>query len=105
MKKSSKKPIGSIAKELAACVAAFKKYPRRRFVWCCHHEDLWEHNDGYRGRLAYIQTDKPRDELAIRYRNFRPVKGAKPSDDQRKALAQFKAEWPHNTRYRTSIFR
>jgi len=97
VRRKTKKPLGTAAEELRACIAAFKKFPQRKLVWCCHHESLYEYNGGYRQRLAYIRRDKADEELAVRYRNFRPVKGKEPSDNYRKALAQFNKEWPGNT--------
>jgi hypothetical protein len=92
-KRRAKKPIGKIDEERAACIAAFKKYPHARFVWCCHHEELFERNRGFRNRLRCIAKDKSYCERAVRYRNYRPMKKAtdKPS------IAQLNREWPDNT--------
>ncbi len=125
-----RKKIGTIAQELARCRAAFKRHPRARFFWCCHHEILIENADrieGWKNRIGYILRHKPHGEQAMRFRNFRPVKNRKLNqlwekylkscksanfyykateiqDTLTKADADFSKEWPNNTWNNYSIF-
>jgi hypothetical protein len=108
-----RKPLGSIKDELAACLAAFKKYPKAKQAWCCHHSKLFEGLKKYElrtgrdwlGRINYIQHNKPWREQARRFRNFRPVKPKslrlRPASFYSKARerqeALFKRQWPDNT--------
>ena len=69
------KPIKSIEEELADCRQAFAEHPDAKTVWCCHHEVLVEElTDPFEARISYILSDKPEEERAVRFRNFRPVK-------------------------------
>ena len=71
-------PLKSIAEELANCRAAFAAYPNVTWAWCCHHEVLCEKlTEPAENRIAYIISNKPKSEHAIRFRNFRPVKDEK----------------------------
>lgn len=99
MKNNTKKPIGTIAEERRACITAFKKYPHRKWVWCCHHEELCENNEGYQRRLRHIKHDKLPSQQAVRYRNYRPVKNERAFENaaigSRRSLMD--KEWPNNT--------
>ena len=104
--KRVKRKIGSIEEELKRCIAAFKKYPRSRYVWCCHHERLIEINDGYRKRIGYILREKPEREHARRFYNYRPVKPGAfleslkrcgPNQYTSEALEVHNEQWPDNT--------
>ncbi len=61
----------------AAFLAAFGSDPeawKGKWAWCCHHqmemEELTEH---WSKRIAYIATQKPANQRAVRFANFRPV--------------------------------
>ena len=61
----------------AAFLAAFGSDPeawKGKWAWCCHHqmemEELTEH---WSKRIAYIATQKPENQRAVRFANFRPV--------------------------------
>lgn len=103
MKKTTKKPIGTIAQERKDCIAAFKQYPKSENCWCCHHKILMErlhrYWDGFMERIKYIDAEKERSEKAVRFRNFRPVKSAKfsPHDGDLINHRRLNREWPNNT--------
>ena len=87
------KPIKSIEEELADCRQAFAEHPDAKTVWCCHHEVLVEElTDPFEARISYILSDKPEEERAVRFRNFRPVKNeatiARPYKDYKTAVAK-----------------
>ena len=87
------KPIKSIEKELADCRQAFAEHPNAKLVWCCHHEVLVEKlTEPVENRISYILSNKPQEEQAVRFRNFRPVKDevttAKSRDDYNIAIAK-----------------
>ena len=87
------KPIKSIEKELAACRKAFAEHPNAKLVWCCHHTVLVEKlTEPFENRISYILSNKPEEERATRFRNFRPVKNkatiARPYKDYKTAKAQ-----------------
>jgi hypothetical protein len=70
-------PIGSIEYERAACIDAFEAVPDACLVWCCHHEILLENlTEPFVSRIGYIDRNKPVNEQAVRFRNFRPVRNA-----------------------------
>ncbi len=111
------KPIQSITKEKAACIAAFKKYPKAEYAWCFHHAVIAERIYGQppmkavMDRIREIKVEKSVDERAIRYRNMRPVKAtAKPHKFVPNNLTmlalrrRFNREWPGNTWNGNTIF-
>ena len=69
------------------CRAAFAKYPKATFAWCCHHEQLFELlTEPAEARIKYILENKCETERVTRLNNFRPVQ------DERKfkpALAEY----------------
>ena len=70
-----KKPIQSIKKELAACRKSFQENPKAKYAWCCHHSILLELlTEPYENRIQYILEYKEKEEQAIRFRNFRPLR-------------------------------
>ncbi len=87
--------LKSIKAERAACLAAFRKYPRAKHAWCVHHFKLYERISftGIQERIAYIDANKERSEQACRFRNMRPVKPTK----ERRTAALFRKQWPDNT--------
>lgn len=104
--KKPKKPIGTITKERAACIAAFKKHPNHTWFWCCHHEVLTErcgaNFGGFMERVRYIDDEKQTNEKAVRFRNFRPVivgKNKRPASRN-----SFNRQWPDNTWNGHTIF-
>ena len=67
--------ILSIQEELAACRKAWSDNPTATWAWCCHHETHIEPlTEPAENRIAYILSNKPENERAIRLRNFRPVR-------------------------------
>jgi hypothetical protein len=63
----------SIAKEEAACRAAFAAAPKATSAWHVHHEVLAERLEFTPAeRIAHI-LDKPKAERALRLRLFRPM--------------------------------
>ena len=101
--KRKTKPLGTIAAEEKACVAAFNQYPQSKRFWCCHHTRLHEPRldkwmsplENASERMACIKDDKPHCEKAIRYRNFRPVKPVKPGTKLTARILN--KQWPDNT--------
>ena len=92
------KPIKSIEEELADCRQAFAEHPDAKTVWCCHHEVLVEElTDPFEARISYILSDKPEEERAVRFRNFRPVKNeatiARPYKDYKTATEKTRADY------------
>lgn len=77
------KNLKSISEELAACRAAFAAAPDAEYAWCCHHqarvEGLMQTPEE---RINYIRTFKPFAEIAVRLRNFRPVRVALPASSK-----------------------
>src|ERR1035438_4867484 len=66
--------LKSIEEEKQDCIQAFTDFPSN-YAWCCHHMEHWEELIfGFLDRINYILSDKPDDEQALRFRNFRPVK-------------------------------
>ena len=126
------KALGTIEQELADLNSAWEAHPEATWAWCCHHAILAEPlTEPWQNRRDYILSDKPKDERAIRLRNFRPViddaklklldddyrakrklldddywAKRKPLDDdydaKRKLLHD--AEWPDNTWNGSDIF-
>lgn len=66
-------PLGTPKEEAARCRAAWKAHPSKR-GWHIHHEALVEkRTDPISERIAYILSDKPLAEQALRLRLLRPV--------------------------------
>ena len=64
----------TITEEAAACRDAFKGVADNAAVWLCHHEVLTERlAEPAENRIAYILSDKPEHEQALRLRLFRPA--------------------------------
>ena len=69
----------TIAAEKAACEAAFAAHPEATWAWHLHHQTLCEPlSEPIANRIAYIASDKPKSEQALRYRRMRPVIGPLP---------------------------
>lgn len=113
--KTTKKPkrkIGTIKAELAACRAAFRKYPSAQYAWCVHHDKLIERIRSVMGspiqsRIRHILLKKSSREKAIRFRNLRPVKltrmaRSKWTPKWRETI--FNRQWPGNTWNGRNIF-
>jgi hypothetical protein len=63
-----------IPAEASACRAAWKDMPVGTMAWHCHHEALSEVlTEPAENRIAYILSDKPKHEQALRLRLFRPA--------------------------------
>ena len=68
------KPLLSIPEEAALCRKAWKDMPVGTMAWHCHHEALSEVlTEPAENRIAYILSDKPNIEKALRLRLFRPA--------------------------------
>ena len=68
------KPLLSIPEEAALCRNAWKDMPVGTMAWHCHHEVLSEAlTEPAENRIAYILSDKPEQEQALRLRLFRPA--------------------------------
>ena len=68
------KPLLSIEAEAAACRKVWKDMPIGTMAWHCHHEVLSEAlTEPAENRIAYILSDKPEQEQALRLRLFRPA--------------------------------
>ena len=91
--------LKSIEKEAADCRKAFKGFPVGGYVLHCHHEIIGETLcEAAENRIAYILTQKPENERALRLRLFRPVpeKELKADAEWEKADAEWEkadAEW------------
>ena len=78
----------SIAREAAACRAAWKD-STAKYAWHLHHEVLIEGlTEPAANRIAYILRYKPKHEQALRLRLFRPA-----SDEAWKASAPARAAY------------
>ena len=67
----------SIPEEAALCRAAFAGVPVGAMAWHCHHEQLAEPlTQPAEARIAYILSDKPIEEQALRLHLFRPIHDA-----------------------------
>jgi hypothetical protein len=72
-------PLKSIEEECLACEAAFAAEPDAACAWCCHHDQHLEPLiEPVMMRIAYILSDKPESEEAVRFRNFRPARNLPP---------------------------
>jgi len=91
--------LNSIAEEAVACRKAFKNFPVGGYVLHCHHEQIGETlTESAENRIAYILSQKPEHEQALRLRLFRPVseKKLKAYAERQKAYAEWQkayAEW------------
>ena len=93
----------TIKTELAACRKAWAANPTAKLAWCCHHAILLERlTKPAENRIAYILSDKSKEEQAIRLHNFRPARVKLPEAIEKacaefdKACAEFdkaRAEW------------
>ena len=80
--------LKSIKLEAAACRKAFKGVPVGSFVLHCHHELLMEKlTQSAEDRIAYILSDKPEHEQALRLRLFRPLTPASKTYDESSVMA------------------
>jgi hypothetical protein len=80
--------LKSIKLEAAACRKAFKGVPVGSFVLHCHHELLMEKlTEPAENRIAYILSDKPEHEQALRLRLFRPLTPARKTYDEASVMA------------------
>ena len=67
--------IGTIEEELAACRNAFLANKHSKNAWCLHHNQLFEPlTESYENRIKCILKNKPKEEHAVRFRNFRPMR-------------------------------
>jgi hypothetical protein len=84
--------LKSIKGEAVDCRKAFKKFPVGGYVLHYHHDIIGEMlRENAENRIAYILTQKPENERALRLRLFRPI-----HDKELKAYAEWKkayAEW------------
>jgi hypothetical protein len=94
--------LHSIEIEAKNCRKAFKNFPSDGFTLHCHHELLGEPlTEPAENRIAYILSDKPEHEQALRLRLFRPItesqlKSCKGYTERHKAWAERDrayAEW------------
>ena len=84
-------PLKSIEEEKQDCIKAFTDFPSK-FAWCCHHEEHCEPLAySFMDRVNYILLNKPENEQALRFRNFRPAKDEETEKPLREAyVAQVK---------------
>ena len=77
--------LKSIEEEAADCRKAFEGVPVGALTLHCHHGELGERLiEPAENRIAYILSDKPKTEQALRLRLFRPVP---------QALVEAYADW------------
>ena len=77
--------LKSIEEEAADCRKAFEGVPVGALTLHCHHGELGERLiEPAENRIAYILSDKPKTEQALRLRLFRPVP---------QALVEADADW------------
>ena len=57
-----------------------KKQVKSGFFWHIHHEILLEYSYNIDKRVAYIKSYKPKDQIEIRLRLMKPVKGELPQE-------------------------
>ncbi len=73
----------------AKCRAAWKKHPKARWAWCCHHDMRLELlTEPAENRIQYILENKLMVEQITRLNNFRPVLSKLPAE-----LDKARAEW------------
>src|SRR3990167_804996 len=88
--------LKSIEEEAADCRAAWAANPEVKVAHCLHHEiHLEPLTDPIENRIAYILTEKPEEEQALRLRCLRPWTG-RLSAEWEKARAEWGkavAEW------------
>ena len=66
--------LQSIAKEAAACRAAWAAKPKAKYGVHIHHETVVEAlSEPIENRIAYILAEKPKKEQALRLRLMRPI--------------------------------
>ena len=53
---------------------------KQGFYWHVHHDMLLEYCYNYEERATFIKNNKPQNEIEIRLRLFKPVKGKLPKD-------------------------
>ena len=64
-----------------------------RVYWHIHHDQLFQYKTGtIKNRIAFIKREKPKEEIAIRLRLLKPVKGPLPVKLD-KAVAARKKAW------------
>ena len=69
--------LKSITAEEKACRAAWAAMPKAKYAVHLHHEIVAERlTEPIENRIAYILSDKPKDEQALRLRLMRPVAAA-----------------------------
>jgi tetratricopeptide (TPR) repeat protein len=79
------------------CRKAWKAAPQAKFAWCCHHAvELELLSQPAENRIAYILSDKPEKEQAVRLNNFRPVLSALPKAINKAWIDYEKARVNHN---------
>ncbi len=92
--------LKSIGEELAACRAAFRKYPEATHAWFIHHGRLVEEINANWGsiksRIQHIIEFKMRNQRANRFRKMRPVKPLKKG--QRMSKAVYLKQWPNSAK-------
>src|SRR3990167_777192 len=88
--------LKSIEEEAADCRAAWAANPEVKVAHCLHHEiHLEPLTDPIENRLAYILTEKPEEEQALRLRCLRPWTGRLSAEWEkaRAELGKAVAEW------------
>ena len=96
--------ILSIQEELAACRKAWSDNPTATWAWCCHHETHIEPlTEPAEHRIAYILSNKPENERAIRLRNFRPVRVKLPDALVEAREACVKAREPYDKAWEACV--
>ena len=66
--------LGTIKAEAEACRAAWAATPKAKYGAHLHHEEVAEKlTEPIENRIAYILSDKPKNEQALRLRLMRPV--------------------------------
>jgi hypothetical protein len=65
--------LKSIKQEAADCRRAFKNFKGKYVVHCHHQSEFEKLTESAENRIAYILSDKPKDEQALRLRLFRPI--------------------------------
>ena len=73
-----------------------KKQVKSGFFWHIHHEILLEHSGNINERVAYIKSYKPKDQIEIRLRLMKPVKGELPQEVVKAGKVYGEAENAYN---------
>gem|GEM_PF-1547566 len=78
---------------------------KTKYYWHIHHEVLVEAlTEPLENRIKYIKEEKPEDEIELRLRLIKPVKGKLPSDKANQARAEAYQAWDKANQARAEAY-